>query len=776
MKTKLILLIAAFFTVAYAGAVPASQKPFDITQPDGTVITLHMVGDEYYHWTETTDNQVVICSEEGYYEYATIQNGEIVPSGVKASNTIVDSQVNTRAALPNREQMVDLMMDKRRTIIAQMDSLARAEELSDPSLNTRASSNISLTKGNQKVLCILMEFPDRSFTKTKADFQNMWNQTGYNVEGSMGSVKDFYYENSYSQMNVTATVVGPYMAEHNSSYYAAQDKNTLSESNVRDLVREAIQAAKDDVQFKNFDVNEDKFVDAVHIVFAGYAADANDNIGLIWSHKWQLQNAVWQGLYRAKDYFITSELAGYDGNKIAPIGTVCHEYGHQLGAPDFYNNTAYAGTGPWDVMGSGARNSTIAEEGRCPAHHNPYTKAYIFDWATPTVISSSVSNTNYTLSSSHNTATIYRINTSTDNEFFLLENRQRIMSTFNFHIPVPSLGGLLIYHIHSDIEAAIANKNVNGSHPQKCYIVSAKATSDPTTNPASYGSIGECAYPESTRNMFTSTSTPSARSWAGVATGVDLCYIKRSGTDITFLVNPRINGYTMLTSQETYTIPNLPTTANVKWTYTFTPSSNSTDHMSGNAITFVNGDSTASVVVKRGTYQTVETTLPDPETGIVPLPRPVIKLFAGTVVLKATITSGTNTYVTTKTITLPDSDNILPPINQIDGTTDTTIEVTATANVENNSIATYRLRHANPISADNSVVHVENLSDAGDDYIPYDGNYTLEVWHDQLGLVERIEDNTPYLYLDCGDMPTGVYQMILIVNEQIVAQSKLLKL
>jgi hypothetical protein len=154
----------------------------------------------------------------------------------------------------------------------------------------------------------------------------------------------------------------------------------------------------------------------------------------------------------------------------------------------------------------------------------------------------------------------------------------------------------------------------------------------------------------------------------------------------------------------------------------------------------------------------------------------MIKLFAGTVVLKATITYAQHSYVITKTITLPDSDNILPPINQIDGTTDTTIEVTATANVENNSIATYRLRHANPISVDNSVVHIEKLSDAGDDYIPYDGNYTLEVWHDQLGLVERIEDNTPYLYLDCGDMPTGVYQMILIVNEQIVAQSKLLKL
>lgn len=773
MKAKLVLLIAAFFIVAYAGAVPASQKPFDITQPDGTVITLHMVGDEYYHWTETTDNQVVIRSEEGYYEYATIQNGEIVPSGVKASNTIVDAQLNMRAALPNREQMVDLMMDKRRTIIAQMDSLARAEELSDPSLNTRASSNISLTKGNQKVLCILMEFPDRSFIKTKADFQNMWNQTGYNVEGSYGSVKDFYYENSYGHMNVTATVVGPYMAQNNSSYY--DTGQNIGASNVKILVSEALQAAKADIQFADFDVNKDYIVDAVHIVFAGYAKEAGyASTGLIWSHHGYLPVFSHNG-YFVDEYFITSELANNSGTKIAPIGTVCHEYGHQLGAPDYYGENNFIGTGDWDVMGSGNWNGPSNGSGRCPAHHNPYTKAYIFDWATPTVINSSVSNATYTLTPVHNTHCIYRINTSTSNEFFLLENKRSVANTFNHKVPSP--GGLLIYHIHADIENAIEHKTVNDFHPQKCYIVCANATTNPTSTPASYGSMGiECAYPYNSNTFFTSTSIPSAKSWAGIATGVDLCYIQRDGNNIKFVVNPRINGWDILSNEGTYSIPNTPENAKVKWTYTFTPSSNSMDHMSGNAITFVNGDSTASVVVKRGTYETVETTLPDPETGIVPLPRLVIKLFAGTVVLKATITYAQYSYVTTKTITLPDITNILPPIDRLYGITDTIIELATTADVENNSIATYRLRHANPISADNSVVHVEKLADAGDDYIPYNGNYTLEVWHDQLGLVERIEDNTPYLYLDCGDMPTGVYQMILIVNEQIVAQSKLLKL
>ena len=664
------------------------------------------------------------------------------------------------------------MWSKRTAIIKEIDSLAQVEELSVPASNTRASSNISLTKGNQKVLCILMEFPDRSFTKTKADFQNMWNQTGYNVEGSMGSVKDFYYENSYGQMNVTATVVGPYMAEHNSSYYATNGPEHIYQSNVRTLVREAIKAAKNDIQFANFDINGDNLVDAIHIVHAGYAQNVNLNIGLIWPHQGALITAVWQNNYKAKEYFITSELAEDSGTKIAPIGAVCHEYGHQLGAPDYYGENNFIGTGDWDVMGSGSWNGPSNGSGRCPAHHNPYTKAYIFDWATPTVINSSVSNATYTLTPVHNTHCIYRINTSTSNEFFLLENKRSVANTFNHKVPSP--GGLLIYHIHADIEDAIDHQNVNGSHPQKCYIVCANATTNPTSDPASYGSMGiECAYPYNSNTSFTSTSIPSATSWAGVPTGVNIHFIQRSGTDITFVVNPRIDGDGTLTSPTTYSTA-LPAGATIKWTYTFTPSA-ICEHVPGEPIVFVNGDNTASVTIRRNSYQILEPTNPRIGEGLTPLP--ILKPFSGTLVLKATITFNGSPYVMTETITLPDSDNVLPPIDQIDGTTDTTIEVTATADVvENNSIATYRLRHANPISADNSVVHVEKLSDAGDDYIPYDGNYTLEVWHDQLGLVERIEDNTPYLYLDCGDMPTGVYQMILIVNEQIVAQSKLLKL
>ena len=70
---------------------------------------------------------------------------------------------------------------------------------------------------------------------------------------------------------------------------------------------------------------------------------------------------------------------------------------------------------------------------------------------------------------SHNTTSIYRINTSTNNEFYLLENKRSVSNTFNQG--VPGAGGLLIYHIHSDLSNAILNNNVNNSHPQKLLFV-----------------------------------------------------------------------------------------------------------------------------------------------------------------------------------------------------------------------------------------------------------------------------------------------------------------
>lgn len=518
-------------------------------------------------------------------------------------------------SLSDRNEMLKLMSDKRAATMAQIRAMEQAEEQEEIG-NTASetiqatSSQTSLTIGSQKVLCILIGFPDRPFVKTKADFEAMWNGINYHEEGSQGSVREFYEENSYHNMTVRATVVGPYVAKHNSSYYATNG-NDIASSKVRELAKEAITAAKEDIKFKNFDVNGDKYVDAVHIVFAGYAADANESTGLIWSHRWSLSSAVLQGLYKAKNYFMTSEFAGSSGFKIAPVGTVCHEYGHALGAPDYYDlNHIFPGTGYWDVMASGSWNGSDeydATNGRCPAHHNPYTKAYIYKWIIPAVITPSVKNTLYEMTPSHNSTSFYRINTSTANEFFLLENRTKYANSFNTYLPG---GGLLIYHIHSDIQNNIASNTINTSHPQKCYIVCANASSDPTSTSSSYGSTDySCVYPVNNKIFFTSTSIPSAKSWGGVATGVDLCFIQRNGNNIKFVVNPEIEGENTLYSPDIYRVSDIPAGAKIKWTYTFTPSSSSRRPPLGRPIIFVNGDSTALVTLKRGTYTVKRDTL-----------------------------------------------------------------------------------------------------------------------------------------------------------------------
>ncbi len=79
------------------------------------------------------------------------------------------------------------------------------------------------TTGNRKLICILMGFKDKAFTKTQSDFNNLFNQVGYSTGGATGSVKDYYLENSWGQFNLTVDVFGPYTASQNMSYYGAND-------------------------------------------------------------------------------------------------------------------------------------------------------------------------------------------------------------------------------------------------------------------------------------------------------------------------------------------------------------------------------------------------------------------------------------------------------------------------------------------------------------------------------------------------------------------------
>ncbi len=498
-------------------AVPAYPKPVIFTQADGTTITLIMRGDEHSKWAQTTDGFTLLYNARGEFEYAVIDNnGDAVPSGVRASD-VTRRKSNETSLLENTSKGISFSESQVSMIkqIMQVRAQQNAQQRAFP------------TTGARKLVCILMGYKDRSFTKTQAEINNLFNQVGYFTGGASGSVKDYYNENSWNQFNLTVTVAGPFTASQNMSYYGGNDANG-NDSKPRELVTEAVNAADATVNFADFDNDNDGAVDGVYVLFAGYGEEAGASANSIWSHAWNIPSITKDGKTISK-YSCSPELMGSSGTTLTGIGVICHEFGHVLGAPDYYD-TNYAtggqfdGTGQWDMMAGGSWNNN----GLTPAHHNAYTKVKVYGWATATVLSSA---TNVTVNPVIGNQSFYQINSTTSGEYWIIENRQK--AGFDAYLPGH---GMMIYHVHSGVGSA--GNAINATYPQKMYPVCANATSNPGSTAATYGTIGSagCPFPGTgAKTSFTDATTPNMKSWAAANTAKPITNIvENANKTITF--------------------------------------------------------------------------------------------------------------------------------------------------------------------------------------------------------------------------------------------------
>ena len=62
-KTMLLSMILLMMMVGECMAIPADPTPRKIQQPDGTFVTLSLHGNEYLHYTTTTDGFTVVKDE-----------------------------------------------------------------------------------------------------------------------------------------------------------------------------------------------------------------------------------------------------------------------------------------------------------------------------------------------------------------------------------------------------------------------------------------------------------------------------------------------------------------------------------------------------------------------------------------------------------------------------------------------------------------------------------------------------------------------------------------
>ena len=436
MKKYILLSVASLFLYISLDAAPAYPYPIKYRQPDGSIIEITLHGDEFWHYT-TSGGKVVELGDDGFYHPA------------------VKPFYN-----PQKRRM---------------------NNLSRPIVPARVAGRKSISIGKKRFPVFLVEFSDLKFTVENPveAFSKMLNERGYSENGGTGSVYDYYYENSCGQFDPVYDVIGPVTLSKGFAEYGGNNDDG-SDKDARGAFVEAcsLALAQNLIDFSQYDNDGDGYIDNLFFYFAGHNEAEGGSKDAIWPHQSYLGNFSANGV-RAGSYACTSEYRGSSGTTMAGIGTFCHEFGHALGLPDFYD-TDYEKNGTADAVYAFSLmcNGNYNNNGRTP----PYLGAlerWILGWIEdlPELGTSQDVNMRPVYENGGCTTP-----TSVEGEFFLYEVRDgsgwdRYIKASNKDNP-PS--GMLVYHVDMSDGNLISSYpasslwssndlNCYGSHP--CYYI-----------------------------------------------------------------------------------------------------------------------------------------------------------------------------------------------------------------------------------------------------------------------------------------------------------------
>lgn len=441
MKKYIITLLLTVVTVTMM-AVPAKRGLWKtLTLQDGTQVRATLVGDEHGHFWKAENGQ------------AYIQKGDVYVT-VDAQKTIAKAK-------------------------------ARRAKVNAQRVQRRTFGHPTTILGHKKAIMILANFKDKKFQTShdNALYQKIANQEGYSEGDFKGSMADYFKAQSRDKFTLDFDVVGPVTVSKNASYYGENDENG-NDMYAGEMVCEAVNLAKEQVSnWKQYDWDGDGYVDQVYVVYAGKGAADGGDANTIWPHAYDLASANYYGdgtgpvavgenLY-VNSYACGGELNGVTG-EINGIGTMCHEYSHCLGYPDFYDidygeeseGVQGPGMGSWDLMDGGSYNGN----GFQPAGYTSYER-WFAGWEEPIVLNAEdVNVTN--MKSLQNDGEFYIIyNDKNANEYYLLENRQ--LEGWDASLPA---AGLLI--LHCDYDAKVWENNAPNDDPNHQRFIAVSANGE----------------------------------------------------------------------------------------------------------------------------------------------------------------------------------------------------------------------------------------------------------------------------------------------------------
>lgn len=512
MSKRFLTLAAMFMLAASAFAVPAKRVKRQVQQPDGSVLTVMLRGDENFHYTSTEDDQPLVQRADGAYCYATLDsNGKLTASAqvahdVESRGAAELSFLNYYTAESQKVRSLGMERAKQRNArrMARLANRGVVDASGKPVRRVMAGATggegIGVT-GKRKGLVILVNFKDKKMQSkhTQAEWNDYFNKVGYNKYGNNGSVHDYFYAQSYGKLDLEFDVIGPVTVSKNMASYGANDAQG-NDIDPAGMIKEACELAyaKEKMDMSQYDWDGDGAVDQVYVIYAGYGEAAGGDANTIWPHEWDIQGGGYSlvlGGQRIRTYACSSELNGGSGTYISGIGTACHEFSHCMGIPDFYDTAGGGcfGMDAWDLMDYGSYGG----DGYEPTGYNTYEK-WVSGWIEPTILTEPCYIKNMKpLSDAPEACVVF--NEANKNEYYIFENRQ-LKGT---DVALPN-HGMLVIHVDYDQKVWFDNEVNNTSNHQRFTVVPAdnKLTSETVTGDT---------YPGTTKSTeLTDTSKPAA--------------------------------------------------------------------------------------------------------------------------------------------------------------------------------------------------------------------------------------------------------------------------
>ena len=484
---KITTLCLSLLVAITVFAVPARRGWQTRTQADGTTIEVQQIGDEFYHYMINREGQRV-REINGMYEV------------VGEAPTPAYAQARHAAAKARRQ---------------------RKDVGTTPNLAPRG-------------IVILVNFSDKSMQSgsTLAKFEELCNSDNCTVNKyngvNYGSAKKYFSDQSNGLYAPQFDVFGPFTLSRNMKYYGEDGSEEGDDKHAADAVVEACIGMNNQIDFTQYDSDNDGYVDFVYVIYAGEGQATGGPANSIWPHNWDITSAIsynyctYTNAQRTLDgkkidnYAISGELFG---GSFGGIGTLVHEFGHVMGLPDFYD-TQY-GTNynneltpnEWDVMDGGSYNA----DGHCPPNYDPWEK-YFFGWVDPYNPGTDPQylSLNANGSAEYNViqvnSTGKKVSATTNGLSYYLENRQQ--SGWDKFIPAH---GMVVWKVNFDATSWKNNTPNNTANNPKFTVVCSSGTKVGASNGSG--------------NVFGGSNTTKT-SWTGVS-GKPVKNIKETNKVIT---------------------------------------------------------------------------------------------------------------------------------------------------------------------------------------------------------------------------------------------------